>query len=660
MSELSTAANNIYNRLRAAPTFHPASADLFSDWNVQSGDVVTVKADGESYQVPVYNMKLKWSGAPKVEVESTGNPEREPLPAIKRREYAANSSNYSEQKSLRGGVGAAQSGVREINGILYAAGLQVDPVTGVWLYASEKGADYALGSSFKVQADSIASVVEKTGINDLGQSETLYTRIVQTESDITTEVARAQGAETTIGSRVTQNADSITAIVSKTGVDNLDAGETLYSKITQTAGQISTEVTNRQNADSRLSSRITQTENNIALVVTNGSISAASIVAAINGAGSSVTISADHVDLEGYVTVSKLTGQGASVYGLLAADDGHYYGALTVDGTADVGNLAVNGLGFFYHKHELSASESNGVITITEGNITSDNVSVNFNIADTKFYKDAVSAAEASGKKAMGLALNSDEHEVSVAVGSTKSLSVSSYVELVYNQNTHKYTAMGSAKVGTTTMHTATPVISGTEAYDAGKTKGANDVTISEVNGSVGDRWGTYYYTVTMTAKASNNATGSNTVSVNAVGAYDAGKTKGANDVTINKGTWSKGSISFTKSEGTASTKTVSLTLSATQNTSTDANKWTVVAKDGNSNTGASVTVDASSRYTAGYNAGYTAGYSAGGGGASYTAKSYTYYGRPVRYNDSTDKYEFIGPTGYWFVSANKTLYEKN
>ena len=79
---------------------------------------------------------------------------------------------------------------------------------------------------------------------------------------------------------------------------------------------------------------------------------------------------------------------------------------LTVDGDADVGDLSINGLGFFYHKHELSASESGGVITITEGEITSDSVSVNFNIADTQFYKDAVSAAKASGRNQIDAVLS--------------------------------------------------------------------------------------------------------------------------------------------------------------------------------------------------------------------------------------------------------------
>lgn len=45
------------------------------------------------------------------------------------------------------------------------------------------------------------------------------------------------------------------------------------------------------------------------------------------------------------------------------------------------------------HYHAISASESNGVITITQGAVQDTAGAANFNIADTQFYKDGVSAA---------------------------------------------------------------------------------------------------------------------------------------------------------------------------------------------------------------------------------------------------------------------------
>ena len=161
MSELNTAATNIYNRLAAAPTFHPAGADLFTDWNIQAGDVVTVTSDETDYTVPIYNMKLHWAGDSKIDVESTGNPEREPLPAIKRKEYASGVANYSAQKSLGAGVGNALQKTTEIDGVLYSAGIAVED-QGVIIYAGNDNFAASIvtmvnnsGSSVIISADHI-------------------------------------------------------------------------------------------------------------------------------------------------------------------------------------------------------------------------------------------------------------------------------------------------------------------------------------------------------------------------------------------------------------------------------------------------------------------------------------------------------------------------
>lgn len=205
MSELSTAIGNIYNRLAnstSTPTFHPASADLFTDWNVQAGDVVTVKSDSESYQVPVYSMKMRWSGAPRVLVESTGNPEREPLPAIKRREYSANSTNYKEQKALK-------SGVAGINNTMQNAGLYVND-QGVWAFANDP--TNGLGATFSVQAGKIGMVVEERDGANVIKSASIITAI---NND-------------THKSEITLNADQI-----------FMNGNTIVTKITGVEAQIS-------------------------------------------------------------------------------------------------------------------------------------------------------------------------------------------------------------------------------------------------------------------------------------------------------------------------------------------------------------------------------------------------------------------------------------
>ena len=83
----------IYTRLASAPTFHPATADIFAtDWGLDAGDVVAVRSGNDTYNVPVYNMSLNWKGNSRVQIQSTGNETRKPLSALKRRQYGGGSS----------------------------------------------------------------------------------------------------------------------------------------------------------------------------------------------------------------------------------------------------------------------------------------------------------------------------------------------------------------------------------------------------------------------------------------------------------------------------------------------------------------------------------------------------------------------------------------
>ena len=250
----------IYDRLASAPTFHPLSADLFTDWNLQAGDVVTVQSGDESYASPIYSMRMKWSGAPKVEVESTGNTEREPLPAMDRKQY-----------DMGAGMGGMQKEQERVDGILYDAGLYYNQY-GVFMYATAEGNGTKLGASFKVMADRIDSVVEKTGVDSLGNNETLYSKITQTATDITMLVSRTGinnlGQSETLFSRIQQTASSIELLVRRTGINNLGEGETLYSRIFQTADSLSMSVGRIDRALNEMNGRIDIESNRIGLVVT--------------------------------------------------------------------------------------------------------------------------------------------------------------------------------------------------------------------------------------------------------------------------------------------------------------------------------------------------------------------------------------------------------
>ena len=92
-------------------------------------------------------------------------------------------------------------------------------------------------------------------------------------------------------------------------------------------------------------------------------------------------------------------------------------------------------------------------------------------------------------------------------------------------------------------------------------------------------------------------------MTVDATARYTAGR----NDVTITKGTWSGGVITFSKSAGTTSNQTVRLTAAATTWSGNTASRviWDGTAPDAQHgvSTGYTVTVDATARYNAGRNA---------------------------------------------------------
>lgn len=113
-----------------------------------------------------------------------------------------------------------------------------------------------------------------------------------------------------IASKLKVEADRIDSLVSKTGVNKLGKSETLYSRITQTASSIKAEV----------SKKVDKTTYEAYVKVTAKSIeskvSAGNIASTINQTAQSVTIKASKIDLSGYVTASELEATNATITNL--------------------------------------------------------------------------------------------------------------------------------------------------------------------------------------------------------------------------------------------------------------------------------------------------------------------------------------------------------
>lgn len=238
-------------------------------------------------------------------------------------------------------------------------------------------------------------------------SDGLNSTITQTASQIRSEVTNSVSG---LKSSITQTASQIRSEVSDTRND-------LQSSITQTASQIRGEISDTRN---NLQSSITQNANQISLKVSKGDIAST-----INQTAQSVLISASKINLQGYVTASELDAEKARFDNLTAGTttatalkatllqansnfnlSGTNYAGRTLKIGSVVSATVLSSASAavdFDHYHSITISESDGVITITTGKARASADTKNFNIADTAFYTNAMSAqwAAARGKVVM-------------------------------------------------------------------------------------------------------------------------------------------------------------------------------------------------------------------------------------------------------------------
>ena len=179
----------IYERLNQVENYHPLSAETFSDWALEAGDIITVTRDGKTYQSPVHNTSMVWRGkSPVTTVNTTGNRNRDPIKKLAKQKY---------------GGGAA--GMRNDQGFYYEINDE-DGILHTEIAATESHA-YLLVQSERARAE--------------GQEYTLSGRIDVTASDIALEVAERQGDVAALSGRIDVTASAIALeVADRTNADN--------------------------------------------------------------------------------------------------------------------------------------------------------------------------------------------------------------------------------------------------------------------------------------------------------------------------------------------------------------------------------------------------------------------------------------------------------
>ena len=299
----------------------------------------------------------------------------------------------------------------------------------------------SLRISFEAGQSSLRSELQMTASSlrvafETGQSS-LRSEFLMTASSLRVEF---ENADSSLRSSISATAESLSTLYTKTGVNSLGASETLYSKITQNAESITTKV------------------------------GKGDIASTINQTAQSVLIQAAKIDLDGYVTVSSLDAVDAKIGNLMSgvstatllktstlqATSFSFNGDAARWGTVSLGSIKSMTVMThsienkdFDHYHGITISESDGVITVEIGAAASSAGSDSFNMADTAFYQNAVSAAIASVK--------------------VKAANIVEYQEAYYNSTTHNTTVYIEATATNGESGRQTFHVSGADAYAAGE-----------------------------------------------------------------------------------------------------------------------------------------------------------------------------------------------
>lgn len=122
---------DIYDRLHSVSSFHPASAELFDDFLVEAGDIISVLSGESTFDVPIFSQHMQWNGSMMNTVQSTGNKERTALPPLQKRSkdrsYRAGQRLTEQEETMHGYEVHTEETDRLFSKTARAIGVQLGP-----------------------------------------------------------------------------------------------------------------------------------------------------------------------------------------------------------------------------------------------------------------------------------------------------------------------------------------------------------------------------------------------------------------------------------------------------------------------------------------------------------------------------------------------------
>lgn len=431
-----------------------------------------------------------------------------------------------------------------------------------------------LSSYFSQEAGKITAAVENAEGN-------IRSKIELTESSLTsqfnTTIYGENGIVNDYEGKITQTSTQLTSdYTAKITNTKSEITREYEGKITQSATSLTSDYTAKiENAKTQVTeeyeSKIQQTAESINLTVSK-KVGKDEVISSINQTAESITISASKVNLNGYVTASQLQTTNANITNLINGNttasyilatkmkvatgnfyigdsnnqsgELYYHGSRYYDVTISMPNVASSTgfLGWVYkngsYPTSLSLAHSHSVTTNSDGTITlggtvaTDSPVANrsFRIADTKAYKDGVSAISVTS-----VGLNTTDYE-----GSGIGTEATSNTPIYYTSSNYNYHVRVRADASNGNHRESRIDFSGALAYN----DGVDSVSVSSIGrqpdgegGVISDTYNssTHNTTVHVRATASNGKTKDQNISVSGANAYKSGK----NDESIDISSWS-------------------------------------------------------------------------------------------------------------------------
>lgn len=161
----------LYNRMHTFGGYVPANVECIGCWLVESGDIVSVEINGNSYNIPIFVRTLRWNGAVDDSYETTGNRERSAYSDEKDKQVSITSKyirlfvedNYYHTQS---GIGIDPNGIvlDAYRYIQMLSGSSIDIESGANINV-KTGADLNILSGANIDIESGGNINVKSGGN---------------------------------------------------------------------------------------------------------------------------------------------------------------------------------------------------------------------------------------------------------------------------------------------------------------------------------------------------------------------------------------------------------------------------------------------------------------------------------------------------------------